>query len=112
MAEYTDLANDLSQWMSEINKGIPETVKGFQQLVKAAESGNALDKKIKELIAIATAIATRCDGCLAFHVRTAVKLGVTREEFLEMIATAMYMGGGPSFVYGAKALKAFDEFSK
>jgi hypothetical protein len=30
---------------------------------------------------------------------------------LETIGMAIYMGGGPSFVYGAQALEAFDQLS-
>ena len=111
MSEYKEMAADLGKWMGEIGKAMPDVGQGFQGLVKASEGKGALDKKVKELISIAISIANRCEGCIAFHVRSAVKLGITRDEFLEMIATAIYMGGGPSFVYGAKALKAFDEFS-
>ncbi len=57
------------------------------------------------------AVAVRCDGCIAFHVKAVIRAGVSREELLETIAMAIYMGGGPSMVYGAEALEAFDQFS-
>ena len=41
----------------------------------------------------------------------AVSLGAGREEVIETVNMAIEMGGGPSTVYGAKALEAFDEFS-
>ena len=68
----------------------------------------ALDPKTKELIALAIGIDARCDGCIAFHVKALVRLGVTREEIAETVAMAVYMGGGPSLMYGGKALAAFD----
>ena len=37
--------------------------------------------------------------------------GVTREEVAEMIGVAIFMGGGPSTVYGAEALQAYDQFA-
>jgi alkylhydroperoxidase/carboxymuconolactone decarboxylase family protein YurZ len=52
------------------------------------------------------------DGCIGFHVQALIKLGVTREEFLEMLGMAIYMGGGPSLMYAAEALGAFEEFSR
>jgi alkylhydroperoxidase/carboxymuconolactone decarboxylase family protein YurZ len=40
-----------------------------------------------------------------------VRAGATRQEFQEMIAVAMMMGGGPAAMYGADALNAFDQFA-
>ena len=67
-----------------------------------------LDSKTKELIALAIGITARCDGCLAFHAKAAKKHGATRDEVIETIAVALYMGGGPSMIYGAEALSCFD----
>ena len=104
------MAKDLSSLMAEVRKGVPETAKAFSQLAAAATSPGALDVKTKELMALAIGITVRCDGCIAFHVKAAVKHGASREELLETIGMAMYMGGGPSFIYGAQALEAFDQF--
>ena len=71
----------------------------------------ALDVKTKELIAIAIAIAARCDGCVGFHVKAAIKAGATREEVLETVSMAIYMGAGPSMIYAAETLRAFDELT-
>ncbi|SFL02764.1 alkylhydroperoxidase AhpD family core domain-containing protein [Loktanella salsilacus] len=60
---------------------------------------------------IAIGIAKQCDDCIGFHVKAAIAAGVTREEIAETISVAMYMGGGPSFMYGARALEAFDQMS-
>jgi alkylhydroperoxidase/carboxymuconolactone decarboxylase family protein YurZ len=38
-------------------------MKAFSALAQAATREGALDKKTKELIALAIGIATRCDGC-------------------------------------------------
>ena len=59
-------------------------------------------------VALAIGITARCDGCLAFHAKAAKKHGATREEVIETIAVALYMGGGPSMIYGAEALSCFD----
>lgn len=60
---------------------------------------------------MAIAIAMRCDGCIAFHVRDAIKAGATRDEVLETIGVAIVMGGGPSVVYGVEAQEALEQFS-
>ncbi|MBA1435295.1 carboxymuconolactone decarboxylase family protein, partial [Bombilactobacillus bombi] len=38
------------------------------------------------------------------HVKSNLQNGVTMEELAEVVNVAILMGGGPSTVYGAKAL--------
>ncbi|KIC40507.1 carboxymuconolactone decarboxylase [Ruegeria sp. ANG-R] len=95
-----------------LSKEMPETARGFGIMGKAAKTDGALSEKTKEFMALGIAIATRCDSCIGFHVRSLVQLGTTREELSEALAMATYMGGGPSYAYSAKALKAFDVFSE
>ena len=94
------------------SKEVPDTARGFGLMGKAAKAEGVLSEKTKEFIALGIAIATRCDSCIGFHVRSLVRLGATREELCEALAMATYMGGGPSYAFSAKALKAFDVFSK
>jgi len=109
--DYTDLAKELNVDIKNLRDAIPETMAGFSQMGNAAKADGAMDPKAKELVAIGIAIATRCDGCIAFHVKAAILYGASREEVAETIAMAVYMGGGPSMIYGAQTLKAFDQFS-
>lgn len=98
--------------IATLNKEIPSTVAGFNQMGKAAKASGALDEKTKEIMALGIAIATRCDSCIGFHVKSLVRLGLTREELCEALAMATYMGGGPSYAYSAKALAAYDTFNE
>lgn len=98
--------------ISALNAEIPETVAGFNTMGKAAKTSGALSEKTKEIMALGIAIATRCDSCIGFHVKSLIRLGITRAELCEALAMATYMGGGPSYAYSAKALKAFDVFTK
>jgi AhpD family alkylhydroperoxidase len=98
--------------MPNVRAGMPQTARGFADLAKAAIAPGALDSKTKELIALAIGITARCDGCLAYHARAAARLGATREEVIETIGVSVYMGGGPSMMYGAEALAAFDAFAE
>ena len=94
-----------------LNGEIPDTVAGFNAMGKAAKKSGALSEKTKEIMALGIAIATRCDSCIGFHVKSLIRLGITRAELCEALAMATYMGGGPSYAYSAKALQAFDTFS-
>ena len=109
--DWNELTQTLSQAMAEVRKGAPDMAKGFGALAAAATASGALDTKTKELLAIAIAIAVRCDGCIGFHVKAALKAGASREEVVETVAMSVYMGGGPSFIYGAQALEAYDQFA-
>ena len=109
--DYPKMAQELSREIAELRKGIPETMKGFSALAAAATAAGALDPKIKELVATAISVAVRCDGCIAFHTKAAVRSGASRDEMLEVLAMAVYMGGGPSMVYAAQSLEAYDQFS-
>lgn len=70
---------------------------------------NVHDEAIKALEALAIAITIRCEGCIIQHVQGAIKLGATRDEIVETINVAIMMGGGPSTVYGGKALACADQ---
>jgi AhpD family alkylhydroperoxidase len=94
-----------------LRESAPEAAKAFTGLALAATAAKALDSKTKELIALAVGIAGHCDGCIAFHTRAAWKQGASRQEVAETVAVAVYMGGGPASVYGADALRAYDEFA-
>ncbi len=94
------------------SKILPETVRGFGRMGKAAMDGSALDPKTKELVAMGIAIRSQCDHCIGYHARNLVRLKAKREEVAEVLAMCAYMAGGPGINYGAKALQAFDQFSE
>lgn len=89
---------------------IPETAAGFNKMGAAAKKSGALDEKTKEIMALGIAIATRCDSCIGFHIKSLIRLGLSRAELCEALAMATYMGGGPSYAFSAKALNAYDTF--
>jgi AhpD family alkylhydroperoxidase len=109
--DWNKITQDLSGLMQSIGKEIPDVTRGFTQMAKAANTEGALSHKQKELMALAIGISVRCDGCIAFHAKTAAELGATREEVMETIGVCMYMGGGPAFTYAAQALEAYDSFA-
>jgi AhpD family alkylhydroperoxidase len=109
--DWSSMATELSADLRTLRSGTPDVMKGFAALAQAALKADALNTKTKELIALAIAVATRCDGCIAFHAEAALKQGASRAEVLETMGMAIYMGAGPSVMYAAQALEAFDQFS-
>jgi len=109
---YIDITKRISGDLRKLRQDIPDTMKAFSALAQAATRDGALDRKTKELIALSIGIATRCDGCIGFHTEALIRLGATRQEFEEALGMAVYMGGGPSLMYAADAISAFEEFQE
>ena len=108
---YRALTQDVSTELASLRGSTPEVMKAFGELGRAATAEGALDKKTKELIALALSVAVRCDPCIGFHTQALARLGATRQEVDETLGVAVYMGGGPSLMYAASAIQAFDEFT-
>ena len=108
---YREITRSVSASVARLRADSPEILKGFDALAVAATRDGALTRKTKELIALALGVAEHCDACLGFHLQTLIKLGVTRTEIEEALGVAVYMGGGPSLMYAADALVAFEELS-
>lgn len=108
---YKNITQDLNESLAKMKQEIPDVMNGFSTLAQAALKEGALSQKTKEMIALAIGISSHCDGCIGFHVKALVRLGITREEFLEVLGMTTYMGGGPNLMYAADALRAYEEFS-
>lgn len=91
---------------------IPDVYDGFAEMSKAALTSGALDKKVKELIAMVIGVVQGCDGCIASHARGAARAGASKQEAAEAIGVSILMHGGPSTVHGARAYNAFCEFAE
>lgn len=112
MQDWNDYLRSLSPALRELRGGSTDVMKGFSAIAQAALKPQALDTKTKELIALAISVAVRCDDCIGFHAEGALKHGATREEIFETLGTAIYLGAGPSVMYAAHALEAFDQLGK
>jgi AhpD family alkylhydroperoxidase len=109
---------DWKAYITEANRNLasyrhcaPEAAAGFAGMAKAAMGEGALSVKEKELMCLAIGIIRQCNDCIGFHVKAAIRAGATREEVAETISVTMYMGGGPAYMYGARALEAYDQFA-
>ena len=106
-----EVLDQLKPLTRELRSSIPQVYKGFAELHGAALGDGALSAATKELIALAIAVAERCDGCIASHASGAARRGATREQVAEAIGVAVLMAGGPATVYGPRAYAAFCEFA-
>ncbi|GLS45451.1 carboxymuconolactone decarboxylase family protein [Methylobacterium brachythecii] len=86
----------------------PDTVKGYLTASGAGRRTAHLDEKTRQLVALAVAVTTRCDGCISIHSNEALKAGATREQLAEALGVAVAMNAGAALVYSTRALEAFD----
>jgi len=109
--DYRDITSSVSKSIARFREDLPDMMKSFGALGQSATRDGALDRKTKELIALCLGVAGHCDACIGFHMKTLIKLGATRAEVEEALGVCVYMGGGPSLMYAADALAAFEQWS-
>jgi AhpD family alkylhydroperoxidase len=102
---------DINEGLTPFRKTQSDTMQAFGALSRAAMAEGTISAKHKELISLAIGISQHCSGCVAFHVKALIKLGCTRAELEEMLNICIYMGGGPSLMYSAETLKAWDDLT-
>lgn len=111
MLDWLQYRKELLGRIGEIGKLSPDTLKGYQTLSDAGQKTGHLDAKTRELISLAVAVTTRCDGCITVHVGEALKHGATREEIAEALGVAVAMNAGAALVFSARAMDAVSQHS-
>lgn len=106
MSHWNEYRTKTRQRIGALAKLIPETLRGATTLMTAGEKTNHLDEKTRELIALACAVTTRCDGCISIHAEAAVKAGVSDEEIAEALGVAVSMNAGAAVVYSGHVTEA------
>jgi AhpD family alkylhydroperoxidase len=88
----------------------PKLLTAFRGLNEAQGATGTLDAKTRELIALAVAVTTRCEGCIGSHAAAARKAGVTEAELAEALGTAIALNAGAAYVYSLRAMDALGSF--
>lgn len=107
---YPERRAQLGALLAQMAKAFPGPMGAFARLHRESVAEGALSTKVKELMALAIGVATRCEGCIAFHVHDALKAGATRAEIVEALGIAIMMGGGAAEMYACDAFEALDQF--
>ena len=109
MLDWDAYRTELTTRIGEIGAISPDTLRGYQTLSGAARKNGRLDAKTAELIALAVAVTTRCDGCIAVHAKAAHQHGATREEIADALGVAIALNAGAAMVYSARVMDAVAE---
>jgi AhpD family alkylhydroperoxidase len=106
MQDWNAYRDALMGRVGEFAKLSPDVVRGFQTMENSAVKTGRLEPKVHELIALAVAVTTRCDGCISVHTKKAVELGATQEEIAEALGVAISLNAGAAITYSARVFDA------
>jgi AhpD family alkylhydroperoxidase len=105
---WADTLSSLVKRVGVFAKANPPVASAFHKLETATRETGVLDAKTHELISLAVAVTTRCDGCIAAHAGAARKAGASREEVAAALGTAIALNAGAAYVYSSRALDAYE----
>jgi AhpD family alkylhydroperoxidase len=111
MLDWNEYQKQIGAQLSQFMKLTPDSVRGYQTLSAANAKDSKLGPKVRELISLAVAVTTHCDGCITVHTDAALKAGATREEIAEALGVAMAMNAGAALIYSLRTLDAVDAHS-
>jgi len=106
---WTESLLHLKKSWAPFGRANPKVLEAYRNLNASLGSNGALDAKTRALIAMAVAVTTRCDGCLASHASNARKAGVTEAELSDALGTAIALNAGAAYVYSMHAMEAFGQ---
>jgi len=108
MMDWNDYKKQLGGRIGELGRLTPDTLRGYQTLSGAGAKTNHLNEKTRQLISLAVAVTTRCDGCIVFHTDAALKAGATKDEISEALGVAVAMNAGAALIYSTRVLDAVE----
>jgi len=111
MLDWMDYQKQIGAQLTEFMKLTPDSVRGYQALSNANAKTTHLGEKVRQLISLAVAVTTHCDGCITLHTDAALKAGATKEEIAEALGVAMAMNAGSALIYSLRVLDSVDAHS-
>jgi AhpD family alkylhydroperoxidase len=107
MLDWNEYQKELGATIGKIAGISPDIVRGYQMLSAAGAKTGKLDEKTRQLISLAVAVTTRCDGCIVTHTDAAIKAGASKEEILEALGVAVALNAGAALVFSARVMDAY-----
>ena len=101
--EEREKLNDIILSKEDIN------IKRFFALDTAVYRAGALDEKTKEMMGLSASLVLRCDDCIAYHTIRIKELGVTTEQFGEIMSVGLIVGGSITIPHIRRAYKLWEE---
>jgi AhpD family alkylhydroperoxidase len=109
----TSTISDFNQFRSRMNEvilgGGNLTIARFFALDRRAYESGALGTKTKEMLGLVSSLVLRCDDCVTYHVIRCHEEGVTLDEFQEIFAVGLIVGGSIVIPHLRRAMARLEE---
>jgi AhpD family alkylhydroperoxidase len=87
----------------------PHYSANFDSLYQKTWGGGAIPEKYKQLTGISISVVERCETCLGWHMKEAVRLGAKKDELVEAVRLGLLTGGSITIPTVRKAYELFDD---
>jgi AhpD family alkylhydroperoxidase len=108
MQDWNTYRDTLIGRVGDFAKLSPDVLRGLNTIEGSGTKTGHLEPKMHEIIALAVAVTTRCDGCIAIHAKKAVELGATKGEIAEVLGVAIALNAGAALTYSARVFDAIE----
>lgn len=112
MQDWNAYRETLLERVGDYAKQSPDVMRGLMTIDNAAAKAGHLEAKFHEMIALAVAVTTRCDGCISVHTKKAVDAGATLEEISEALGVAIALNAGAALTYSARVIETYQQLPK
>ena len=87
----------------------PQFMAVFSQQYKMAFGEGAIPAKYKQLSGATLSVVVKCEECLTYHLKNAIKLGATRQEIVEALRIGLLTGGSAGMPSMGAAYAVMDD---
>lgn len=112
MKKQTELNKKRKEMRKRLFSELPDITKHIAIQAKETYKDGALDAKTKRLMALAIGLSAGCTNCQLSQAETAIKLGATKEEILEVIAVVMSMRGTTGVGESLRVIEYLEELGE
>ena len=101
------------QYREEMNKRLLATdnkiIKRIFNLDTNTYVDGALSVREKEMLGLVSSMVLRCDDCVKYHLEQCFKLGLNKNEIMEIFGVANLIGGTIVIPHTRRALEFWEE---
>ncbi len=104
--QFKNSYGQLPDWAEAVSETMPELLDAWLKIRSIGIPGGVIPRKYRELILLGINLVRRYPSGIENHLRGAMDAGATKEEVMEVIATAIISSAAPSMYNGPRALRA------
>ena len=112
MGKYREFVAFRRKMNAKILDEGPLDVKRFFALDERVYRDGALNRRVKELLGLASWLVLRCDDCIAYHIVEAREAGASAEEIWETFSIALVVGGSIVIPHLRRAVAFLEEVER